>query len=237
MKVRIINLSKAMSVIVFIAGIVFFTGSKLSSRQPSSKSYSVTYQVSSIQNGSPPIVEMIQIRTAKATGEYKTITYHLGSGKITEVIATKDSVYNIKTDSLQFLGLAWPPETRKANISLTSDTSNPGFVREEKVCGLTTYVYHTQNGDSWADQYFAVGIVGTPLKSVVYEGDGSYRIIEAINVQFRDILDDEMNLPDLPIKFDEAEVWLSNLQNNGANEITNTLKQQIDMEKHRLGIQ
>jgi len=60
-------------------------------------------------------------------------------------------------------------------------------------------VLRGEGSGDWIEKYYAPETGGTALKTVMNTNNGGYRITEAINVQFRDVSDDEVALPNLPI--------------------------------------
>jgi len=68
---------------------------------------------------------------------------------------------------------------------------------------------------------------------VLYHGNGSYTVIEAISVQFRDVSDDEVRLPDLPIRFADAEQRINEYGSGGAAGASDKLKDQVNKEKQK----
>jgi hypothetical protein len=233
MKKRLIQLSKIAAVLVFAVGLILFIQAGIATQAKASKSFVVTYKVSNIEADNKPVIEEIRVQSVKATGEYKMTIYYLPSGKTAEYIATQDSVYEVKTDSLQYFGKALSSELNNNFRSAAFLKTHPNFSREEKICDLTTYVLHTQDGDAWIEGYSAVETGNTQLKTVLYHGNGSYTVIEAISVQFRDVSDDEVRLPDLPVKFNKADQRVDEYRNGGAVGAGNNLKNQIDKKKQQ----
>ena len=233
MKKRLIQLSKIVAVLVFAVGLVLFIQSGIATQAKASKSFVVTYKVSNIEADAKPVVEEIRVKSVKATGEYKQTFYYLQSGRTAEYVATQDSVYEVKTDSLQYFGKALSPELNNNFRSPAFLKNHPNFSREEKICDLTTYVLHTQDGDAWIESYSAIETGNTPLETVLYHGNGGYTVIEAVSVQFRDVSDDEVRLPDLPVKFNKAEQKVDEYRNGGAVGPGNNLKNQIDKKKQQ----
>ena len=233
MNKRLIQISKIVAVVVFAVGSSLFINAAITNQTRPQKSFVITYKVSRLETNSTPVVEEIRVQTVKATGEYKLTTYYLASGKMRDYVATQDSVYEIKSDSLQYFGKALPPELRKNFQSMAFLKSHPNFSRVESVCGLTTYVLHTQDGDEWIEGYSATETGNIPLKTVLYHGNGSYTAIEAISVQFRDVSDDEVGLPDLPVRFDEAENRVNEYINGGAVGASDKLREQVDKQKQK----
>lgn len=233
MNKRLIQLTKIIAVIVFAVGASLFIKAAIADQDRTPKSFLITYRVSRLETNSAPVVEEIRVQTVKPTGEYKLSIYYLASGKAVDYVANQDSVYEIKSDSLQYFGDALSPELRKNFQSRAFLKSHPNFSREEAVCGLTTYVLHTQDGDEWIEGYSAPETGNIALKTVLYHGNGSYTVIEAISVQFRDVPDDEVRLPDLPVRFDTAEQRINEYGNGGAGGASDKLKNQVDKEKQK----
>lgn len=233
MNKRLIQLSKITAVVVFAVGASLLIKAAIADQDRTPKSFLITYKVSRIETNIAPVVEEIRVQAVRPNGEYKLSIYYLASGKTVEYVAGRDSVYEIKSDSLQYFGNALSPELRKSFQSPAFLKSHPNFSREESVCGLTTYVLHTQDGDEWIEGYSAPETGNIPLKTVLYHGNGSYTVIEAISVQFLDVPDGEVRLPDLPVRFDAAEQRVNEYGNAGAGGASDKLKSQVDKEKQK----
>lgn len=114
--------------------------------------------------------------------------------------------------------------------------NHPEFVREEFVAGLKTYVHravHADGSGAWIENFYAPETGLTALKTVMHHGDGAEYVIEAINVQFRDVSDEEVALPNLPIRFDSAEQMVKDSRLNGNAEAADQLAKQIELAKQK----
>src|SRR6185295_412499 len=104
--------------LVFIVGISLFISAKQFNKHSfsndlSGKSFVITYKISRIENGNAPVVDQLRVKTVKATGEYRLAIYNLATGTKTERVADQNSVYEIKSNVLQYAGMTWTPEMRK----------------------------------------------------------------------------------------------------------------------------
>lgn len=192
---------KIIAVLMFVIGVSLYLNKVMAGKPVKNvpRSFVATYTVTNVQNGAEPVVSEIQIHTVKSTGDYKFTSYDVKTGATRNLIAAGDSVYEIKADGIRYSGIAWTEEMREKMRSSQFLRSSPQFVREETVAGMRTFVLRGEGSGDWIEKYYAPETGGTALKTVMNTNNGGYRITEAINVQFRDVSDDEVALPNLPI--------------------------------------
>jgi hypothetical protein len=234
MKRRLVQSSKLIAVFVFMAGVSFYIRTTMAGKTPTAKPFVITYKVSNVEGNSQPVEKEIRVQLVKPTGEQMLTIYYLASGRIAKYVTTLDSVYEVKPDCLQYFGQSGSAELREQFRSAAFLKAHPNFVREEEVCGLRTYVLHTQeDGDRWIEGYSATETANVPIKTVLHHGSGSCTIIEAISVQFRDSIDADVILPSLPVRFDKAEGRVKEYADSGALGTADALKEDLDKEKRK----
>ena len=235
MKRRLAQLSKVIAALVFLAGVTFYIRTTIAGKSTTARPFVITYKVSSLEGNSNPVEKEIRVQFVKPTGESMLSIYYLSSGRIAKYVTTGDSVYEITADSLQYFGPAPTAQLREEFRSAAFLKAHPNFAREEEVCGLRTYVLHTQeDNDQWIEGYSAIETANVPIKTVLYHGGGSYTIIEAMNVQFRDSIDADVKLPSLPVRVDKAERRVKEYGDAGAVGVADALKGNLDNEKRKL---
>lgn len=243
-KTRLMQIYKAIAVAAFVLGGAYYVYVATSGRakptvtqsgQPTS--FVLTSKTFKVKSGIEGAVEQIRVQTVKATGEHKLSVYHLATGKTEEYFATQEAIYEVKPDSLQYSGPALPQFMSTQLRSAEFLRSSASFKGEEKICGLTAYVRRTQEAQGWIEIHNAPETGAIPLKTAVCSKDGSCDIIEAISVQFRDISDDEVKLPSLPVRYDQAERKAQTYRQVGAVGTADNLQRGIEADRQRSGKQ
>jgi hypothetical protein len=179
---RLARFGRIAPLLVFAIGLTMYIGKSTASKRETPKSFVATYQVTRVKPNSSPVVNEIQILVAKATGEYKLTKYYTSKGATRTLVATKDSVYEIQPDCLQYFDKAWTEETRQHFYSAKHLRSSPEFAREEVVCGLNTLVLRGVDNADWIEKYYAPQMGGRPLKTVIHLGNDEYIVNEAISI-------------------------------------------------------
>lgn len=236
MTVNIRRLSGLIAALVFVIGVIVFVNALAMRRAVSErKSFVVSYVVS--KNGMP-----VSFRThvARATGEWKDTAYSVGSGNVRTLVGTPEAQYEVGPASVEFLQSTGPMQELQAlDESFRSadyHRSHPEFVREEYVAGFKTYVHRAVSGDdpeSWVESYYAPEFGLTSLKAVRHFSQSEVSVTEAISVQFRDVAEDEVALPRLPVKFDKAEQLQRDAEASGDVEWANEQSKQIKNAKQK----
>ena len=207
MTVNIRRLSGFIAALVFAIGIIVFVNA-LGMRRAlvERKSFVVTYVVS--KNGIPA---SFRTYVARTTGDWKDTAYYLGTGNVRILVGTPEAEYEVGPASVEFLQSTGPMQELQAlDESFRSaeyHRNHPEFVREEYVAGFRTYVHRAVSPDdpeSWVESYYAPEFGLTSLKRVRHLSQSEMSVTEAISVQFRDVAEDEVALPRLPVKFDKA---------------------------------
>lgn len=233
---RLARLAKVAPLLIFAIGLIIYAGKSEATKGVNRQSFVATYQVARLKPGKAPVIQEIQILAAKGSGEYKLVKYYPTTGLTRTLIATKDSVHEVKPDSLQYVDKAWTDDMRRHFYSPKHLMSSAEFVREETVCGLKTLVLRGEGDGDWIEKHYALQMGATALKTVIFLGNGEYIVNEGINVQFRDVSDDEIGLPNLSRRFDDAEQKEKTFRAAGASDFADALQQKIDDEKKALGI-
>ena len=233
MKNRIGRVAWIIVVLVFAAGVAVFANAIHAARSAEPKSFVVTYLVSN--NGAPT---SIRTEFVKATGEWKSTAYGLGSVGTRTLVGTVAAQYEIGTVSIDFLTSADVEQVRnleKAFRTIAFHKNHPDFVREEYVAGLKTYVHRGVEPDgsgAWVENFYAPETGLTSLKTVMHHSEDSEFVIQAISVQFREVLDYEVALPNLPVKFDKAEQVVEDSRRANP-QVADELTSQIERAKQK----
>jgi len=224
---------------VFLAGGGLFATSVIKAKQEKTKparSFVITYLSSRGLDGEALKPYELKIRAVKSTGEWKETRYSF-DGQKTTWGATADAQYVIAGDSRQFL-----KDNRAENEYLFRSSSalknHLQFVRSEVIAGLTTYVLRTENGDLVGEFSYSPECGRTPLrihlqpKSTEDGGKGNFEAVtEALSVEFRDVSEEEADIPDLPTRFDKAEQKVETLKANGLLQQAEALNRIIHQAK------
>ena len=232
MKTNIRRLRGLTALLVFAVGVVLFANSIQVTRITEGKPFIVTYLVS--KNG---LITSFRIHSVKASGEWKNTTYNLGSQGARTLIGTLDAQYEVGSDSVNYLGSVGQLQQLDKSFRLVSFHKNhPEFVREEYIAGFKTYVHRAVSPDDptfWVESSYAPEMGLVPLKTLRHYGEGNEFVSEAINIQFRDVADSEVALPNLPVSFDKIEQTVKDAQSSGDIEWADEQRKQIDLERRK----
>lgn len=215
---------------VFLGGLVAYIGARARSEPTPRKSFVIVFKVTDVDAKGQSTLRDIRVQTVKATGEYRLTVLNPAAQASVEYVATKDSIYEVKPDCLQFFGATPPAQMNRANTP-SAMRALPTFVREETLCALNAFVFRSVDGESWIETYAAPETGDVILKNVTYYGGGEYTITEPISIQFRDVSDDEVKLPDLPKRFDKAERRSREYLNGGAAAAGESLRREVDKRR------
>ena len=223
MRLRIISL------ILFVCGVTLFTGSVIKARKAKNlapRSFVVQYLVSRSENNNALTPCEYRVRWTSSTGEWKETRYSFKDGKVSTWGGAGDGLYLISGNSRQYFGDNNLESARVAMRSAEGFKSSPTFKRTEQLLGLTTYVLKDPNPVWDIEVNYAPETGPTSLKHVIHansgDGESFIEVKEAINIEFRDLSEDEVKLPDLPVRFDIAEQKAKDLKAAGQLERANS---------------
>jgi len=230
MKLRILSL------VILVSGAALFAGSiikgqKSRKKSPTvSRSFVVQYLLSHTDNGGGLTPYEYDARAVGSTGEWKETRYSF-KGSVSTWGGTSDGLYTVSGALKQYLGDYNLESARAGTWTEQEFTSSPQFVRSEELLGLRTFVMKDAAGDMEIEINSSPETGITPLKKVIRSrsGDGNdfVDVKEAISIQFRDLSEDEVRLPDLPVRFDIAEEKARSLKAAGQYERSEALEQAI----------
>jgi len=187
-----------LAVLVFTVGMVLYAIARAPEQKNYPGSFTATFKVTRIEGKAAPVVEEMQVLVVRSTGEYKATKYYLKSGAVKEVFGTSDFIYLANKGSLKQSGNALPADLRQRFHSAQWHKTHPEFNREETICGLTAYVHRVEDSNGVVERWFAPETGSIALKTIL-GWEGEQIIVEAISVQFRDVTEDEIKQPDLPV--------------------------------------
>jgi hypothetical protein len=169
------------------------------------------------------------MRWVSSTGEWKETRYSFKDGKISTWGAASDGLYLISGNSRQYFGENNIEGARLAMRSAEGLKASTAFKRTEQLLGLTTYVIKDPNPVWDIEVNYAPETGATPLKHVIHansgDGESFVEVKEAVNLEFRDLSEDEVKLPDLPVRFEVAEQKAKDLKAAGQLERADSLLQ------------
>ncbi|MGH8647792.1 MAG: hypothetical protein ACREUP_00590, partial [Burkholderiales bacterium] len=77
------------------------------------------------------------------------------------------------------------------------------FAGEAEVAGLKAFIFRSDNGEEWVENYYSPLIGYFTLKRVKLNKESKVKTIEeAVSVQFRNLASNEYLPPNVPIRFD-----------------------------------
>lgn len=198
MKLRIV------AVIICLVGVALLTGSVVRSgkaRATKPKSFVVQYLAyHPDKNGSLEVHEFLA-RAVSQTGEWKETRYST-YGKAQTWGADSRGVFTVGEDSRQFYGQFEPEIARVAMRSEEELKNSPQLAGTEEIAGLNTYILRIDGTGVEANYSPKTGM--TVLKELARDPktNAILYLQEAVSVEFRDLSADEIQLPELPVRFD-----------------------------------
>lgn len=230
MKLRIVSL------IILICGAALLTGSiirehkskKAAPKPP--RSFVLQYLSSRSMDGSPMTPYEYAVRWVSATGEWKETRYSF-DGRVSSLGGASDGFYMVNGNSLQLYGQNDLDYAKNAFHSEEEFKASPQLTRVEPFLGLTAYVLKEDQPNMEIETSSSPETGVTALKRVMRTKPGSgtdyIEVKEAINLEFRELSEDEAHLPSLPIRFDLAEQKAKDLKAAGQFERAESLQRVI----------
>lgn len=168
----------------------------------------------------------IRTRFVKYTGEWKEFVQPVSSDKGAMVVASRadgDYAYN-NSQGLQLTGSGRSPVHPDTFTTATYRTS-PNLLRIDKLLGREAYVLRTDQGDGdYAEEWVVPEFGRMPLKLVLHNHLGGSVTNQAISVEFMDVTDEMLKMPDLPLKFDFLEKRIKQAEQKGDQETAQALR-------------
>jgi|GEM_PF-2029448 len=220
---QVTKLMQLCSLLLLILGVAVFAGALIKRERAKPEKpvpFVVTYQhYRRTQNSVTPTGMTVKVVNAERA--WREVTFYTGGAR-TEDGSDGESCFNVSGDSLQY-----QQEDNTFTDQFNSEVAlrnNPEFVRTETVAGLTTFVLRSRENDGfWFEQWYSPKTGGLALKLVVHD-TMSERITEAVSVQFRDVSEQEVSLPPLPVRLDDAEKEVLRLRSGGEHETADRLE-------------
>lgn len=223
MKLRIIAL------IIFLAGATLLTGSIVRSQKAkATKPMPFVVQYLAYRpdkNGSLEVYEF-RVRAVSQTGEWKETRYST-YGKASTWGAQNDGLFTVNEDSRQFYGEFDPELARTAMRSEDELKNSPQLAGTEEIAGLNTYILRINDAGLEANYSPKTGM--TSLKEVLRDRQTNAVLYlqEAVSIEFRNLSEEEIKLPQLPVRFDlvnhRIEVLQAAHQDNKATELRQSM--------------
>jgi hypothetical protein len=170
------------------------------------------------------------VRAVSSTGEWKETRYSF-DGKISTWGATKEGLFSVNGNAPQYFGDYDMEVAKNAMRSEEDLKKHPQLVRTEQIAGLRAYVLRDVHG---SEGYYSPETGKTILKEIIHASPNTDTIVhltEALKVEFRDLSEDEAQLPDLPLRFDLADDKVRTLREAGQSERADRLQQAINKFK------
>lgn len=212
------------AVVVFVSGAAVFaiTHAKHSGSQklqPFVATYVTTLETQDSRNGRSELA----VRLATGDGRWREVQWS-DRGRSVQ-LADDNGVYEAERDgrALQYVGPS------SDDVVDASDLAK--VTRTETVAGITAYVFRTDNPDGYIEYYFAPQMGRHHIKAVIFKGPHYKYTREAVSVQFRPVSDEEVAVPNLPIKFDNVDKQVDAMKKSGA--LSPVFEQAVQSAKQR----
>jgi hypothetical protein len=236
---RVVMKLRVVAIVIFLSGLALFVSSRINAQKTAQansgeqKPFVIHYLVSRSSGGGSLQPYEYRVKYVNSSGEWKESRYSF-DGQVVTWSASKDGLYIVRKDSLQYYGKYDPEMIRHPNASREAITASPQFTRTEKVAGLEAYILKDSGVDAETEMAFALETGKIPLRTVSTLRQGDRRavnMIEAVGVEFRDIAEDEFRLPTLPLRFDVASQRAQALRQAGQSELAETLEKTMSTLK------
>jgi len=220
--------------VVFLSGLALLVTSMIGTRkatgEPTSqpKPFLVHYLVYRAGEDGVFRLSEYEERAVSSTGEWKE-TRRSVDGSITTLEGTKAGLYVIKGESKYLYA-----ESAASGQGIAPEDvlkNDPQLVGIEELAGLKTYIL--KSPESGVETGYAPETGRTALKYVLRTSPDSAPVLikEAVKVEFRDLSEEELKSPDLPVKFDMAEERIRALRDSGRQDTADSMERLMEKIK------
>jgi hypothetical protein len=220
-------------VLLLVAAALGFAGARLRRQQswPKAKPFtlvSATYQVA---GDGTRVLESTTTKFVRNSASWRQIMVLAKTEKVQQSVAKDGGIYDIVGGKLEWAS----PAVLEEEPEVPPTEYFKGFVRTERLFGLTAYVARSDFGPGeWGETWYTQETLGTPLKMYVNLKSGKFqRVTEPMSLTFGDIPDNIFDGLDLPVSFDRAGVLLKAAERAGHQEYVDQTKAQMETEKKR----
>ena len=170
------------SALVFVTGLTIYVRA-LNNRV--TEPFVVTYRY--YRTNGDPSRHQVLLTKVSSRGYVKTSRYASANGEISPIPETTDS-------SSDWTRPNYPSEPWVKFREPEFLMSRPGtsFVRRDEICGLPAYVTRLQQGGDDIEFWHSPRTGPIILKAITHLGDEGDLIMEATNVEFREVSDNEV---------------------------------------------
>ena len=197
---------KVFAVTMLVVGAVCINArSKQKDNKP--ESFVITFRVTTVRQGRPTTVGLIVHADNGKGGIRETRVLDDGTGTLRSQTRLVDNIaaYNLEGDHLEYIVATGEERAQgERNARLASwAASSPDFVREDTWLGMKAYVVRQKIQGGFIESWYSPLLGRLALFDKQVEADVEITR-EAVSIQFRPVSDDEVAVPDIPIRFDRA---------------------------------
>lgn len=216
MKGKTKAISKVIAVIMFAVGALVLANARIK-RPAKPQSFVIHYRMTRTELGKAPVFTGLLTSTVKSDGTGKHERFSQDGADVRYIDNT--AAYKVVGDHLEYIEAADSALALDEAAQTESWFSDSGLlVREETVLGLKAFTLHQDLSDGWWEGTFSTATRHTPLIDRE-QHDGVITSREAVSIQFRDV-GQEVALPDLAIRFDQAQKLVNALRSGSDPEAT-----------------
>ena len=175
-------------------------------------------------------VQALRTRLVKANGEWKEFKTNLETNTTVVTGSTAEGEYYANKSTLNYTGPARVSFSASAYNAATYK-SHPQLDRTERTLGYQCYVLRSKMGDDgYMEQWVAPQFGRFPIKLIIRTPQET-RIIEPISVEFTEVTDEQMKIPDLQVSFEGLKRRLVDAESKGQKQLADSLKKVLEMHK------
>lgn len=175
-------------------------------------------------------VRNIRVRLTNAAGVWKEFVLNQSTGAATINAANTEGNYTLKDSRLRLTGggvQAMPLEA----YSTATYKHHPSLNRTEDVLGFKCYVLHTDRGDGdYVEEWIAPQFGRVPIKLLIHHAEGD-TLIEPLSVEFAEVSEEDLKLPDMPIQYDLLEKRIEAAEQHGQRGMADSLKRLLPKQQ------
>lgn len=221
------NLLKTVAILALTCGI-FLTAWRAfrtkASTQQAREAFVIVSNTYEVEGGKTmPVTTTTTTTVNPKANSFKIVANDLGN-KVRITVGNSVAFYNVINGGLEYVDSSdYINDFNGKSSSEQFFLTHPLFSRKESVAGIDTFVLRDENEGSWAEDYYSPLAGYFALKRARFDKEANIiTVTEAVSVQFRKLQPNEYEMPNLPIRFGQAETLIAGLRRgasaNGLNQ-------------------
>jgi len=219
--------------LVLVLSALGFAGARLRKQNnwPKPKPFTLVSATYRVGGDGRRVLESTSTMFARNCSSWREIRVFAKTEKVEQSVAKDGNIYDIVNGKLEWASRATPVDEPEVPPS----EYFKGFVRTERLFGLTAYVARAEFGPGqWGEFWNTQETLGIPLKTHISRQGGKFQeVTEPLSLTFGDIPDSMFDNLDLPVSFDRASILLKAAERAGQQEFVDQTRALIEQEKKR----